>query len=301
MDRPRWAVARRPRTMRSGRVVRVALALLVCTDLAFSVPRGIGQQPHWIESKQPHYSIFYQAGYENDARLVQRWADSTESLMKEKYGVAPTHYRMFVYLHPSPTSRADVNTAHNQCCTRVSDSLETGTIDMLAPSAPPMRSADAMSSLGMRKNSPDYSAKIFVSEYIPIGHYAAQRSRPNGGWAYYTAPNWFVQGLQEYDAIFHSTPVNRDSTAGRLSAWAVANRGMFSCCDKELAIKDDYNGGAAFLAFLAVEFGESVHARLLESAAPTFFDALTAETKPLTREQLFARFQRWLERGAPAK
>jgi hypothetical protein len=42
------------------------------------------------------------------------------------------------------------------------------------------------------------------------------------------------------------------------------------------------------------------HARLLNSPAPTFFDALTAETKPYTREQLFARFEEWLNRGAPA-
>ena len=43
----------------------------------------------------------------------------------------------------------------------------------------------------------DYNAKVFVSEYIPIGHYEVQESRPAGGWQYYTSPNWFVQGLQD--------------------------------------------------------------------------------------------------------
>jgi hypothetical protein len=55
------------------------------------------------------------------------------------------------------------------------------------------------------------------------------------------------------------------------------------------------------MAFLAVRFGEDIHARLLKSGAPTFFDALTAETTPLTRPQLFDAFQHWLDRGAPLK
>src|SRR5262249_3841293 len=177
----------------------------------------------------------------------------------------------------------------------------TGTIDMLAPSAPAMQSATAVSSLGMPKGLADYSAKVLVSEYIPIGHYAAQATRTQGGWQYYDAPNWFVQWLQEYDAIFHSTAVNRDSTAARLTHWATTHRAVFSCCTPELTIRDDYNGGASFVTFLAVRFGEDIHARLLKSGAPTFFDALTTETKPVTRAQLFDAFQEWLDRGAPLK
>jgi hypothetical protein len=265
--------------------------------LLAGLPRLAGAQ--WLESKQPHYSVFYQRGYEGDARLIERWADATERLMKDKYGVTPAHYRMSVYLHPAPTDRADVNNALNRCCTKASDSLSTGTIDMLAPSSPTLQSVIAMSSLGMRKASPDYSAKIFVSEYIPIGHFEVQRLRGDGGWRYYDAPNWFVQGLQEYDAIFHSTPVNRDSTTRRLAAWTVAHPTVFSCCTPALSIKDDYNGGAAFLTFLAVQFGEGIHARLLRSTAATFVDALRAETQPYSSEQLFALFQEWLRHGAP--
>jgi hypothetical protein len=80
-----------------------------------------------------------------------------------------------------------------------------------------MKNFTAMSSLGMRKNSESYQAKILMSEYIPIGHYEVQSARPNGGWLYYTAPNWFVQGLQEYDAIFHTTDTSRTVTAAHLS------------------------------------------------------------------------------------
>jgi hypothetical protein len=87
--------------------------------------------------------------------------------MKDKYGVVPVHYRMAIYLHPAPSRQADVNNAYNHCCTQHDgDSVSTGTIDMLAPSAPAFRSTAAISSLGLPKSSPDYNAKIFVSEYI---------------------------------------------------------------------------------------------------------------------------------------
>jgi len=268
--------------------------------VAIILVSGAAMEP-WLELKHAHYSVFYEAGGERDAELVAGWADATERLMQEKYGVTPARYRMSIYLHSEPTKEADVNNALNRCCTKGPDSMYTGTIDMLAPSAPAMRSTTAVSSLGMPKALPDYSAKIFVSEYIPIGHYAAQATRPQGGWRYYDAPNWFVQGIQEYDAILHSTPLNRDSTAVQLARWATTHRSVFSCCLPELVIRDDYNGGASFVTFLAVRFGEDIHARLLKSSAPTFFDALTAETRPVTRAQLFDAFQEWLDRGAPLK
>jgi hypothetical protein len=255
----------------------------------------------WLELKGAHASVFYQPGFDDDARRIRGWLDDDERVMMEKYGVAPSHYRMSIYLYPAPTASADVDKALNRCCQQAADGIRTGTIDMLAPSAPAMKSATAISSLGLPKSSDDYHAKILMSEYIPIAHYEVQDRRQSGGWKYYTAPNWVVQGLQEYDAIFHTTPGNRDVTAKRLSAWATAHRTVFSCCSPDIAIADDYNGGAAFMDFLVLQFGESVHVRLLRSSAPTFEDALTEVTAPYTRSQLFGRFQDWLERGAPSR
>ena len=265
--------------------------------VALVVLRGVtvAAQEEWLESKAAHYSVFYQRGFEQDVPAVRSWADSAERLMQSKYGVAPIHYRMSIYLHPSPNARATVDQAWNHCCTASTDGIKVGTIDMLAPSASAFKASSAISSLGMRKSSTDYQAKILFSEYIPIGHYEAQAARGEG-WKYYSAPNWFVQGLQEYDAIEHSTAGNRDSTAKRLVAWAKSHRAVFSCCAPELSVGDDYNGGATFMKFLADEFGESVHARLLRSTAATFTDALSEVTKPYSRPELFARFQAWLTR-----
>lgn len=250
----------------------------------------------WIESKRDHYTVFYQAGFEKDAEFTRTWLDRAEQLMKTKYGVTPERYRMSIYLFPAPAGDIDTRQSGQvQCCTQTSSGISTGTIKLLALSAPIWKTAELKSSLGLPKSGEDYHAKVLMSEYIPIGHYAAQDRRPAGGWAYYNAPDWFVQGLQEYDGIFHTTENNRTATARRLMEWAKRNAAKISCCTPKLEIPDSHNGGAAFMAFLAEEFGEDVHARLLRSPAATFAEALANETKPYSMEQLFAKFQKWIE------
>ena len=111
---------------------------------------GIRAQESWLESKAAHYSVFYQSGFEQDVPRVRAWADSAERLMRSKYGVVPTHYRLSIYLHPAPTAVAPVDNARNHCCSDSSDGIKTGTIDMLAPSAPAFKASSEISSLGTR-------------------------------------------------------------------------------------------------------------------------------------------------------
>jgi hypothetical protein len=223
--------------------------------------------------------------------------DRTEQLMRQKYGVTPDHYRVSVYLYPepAPAEELDVNrSGFNYCCGMTESGMHTGEIELLTISAPAWR-ANLKSSLGLPKSGEDYHAKVLMSEYIPIGHYAVQDSRGEDGWRYYSAPNWFVRGLQEYDAIFHSTDYNRANTTKRLYEWAKRNPDKFSCCAPKLKINDDYNGGAVFMAFLGEQFGEGIHARILRSRAPTFDLALATETKPYTLVELFELFRKWLD------
>ncbi len=254
----------------------------------------------WLESKSAHYTVFYRAGYEADVEFTRKWLDATEGLMKAKYGATADRYNIAIYLLPAPADGIDtVQSGQNQCCTATPAGVRTGTIRLLARSAPVWKTGNLTSSLGLPKTGDDYHAKILLSEYIPIGHYAVQDSRASGGWQYYSAPDWFVQGLQEYDAIFHSTESNGTATVKRLLQWAKANSTKFSCCSPNLTIADVYNGGAAFMAFLSAEFGEGVHARLLRNPANTFEAALASETQPYSTQQLFDRFRKWLDTIQP--
>lgn len=269
-------------------------ALVVAALLINPAPSNADS--HWIETRGAHYTIFYRAGFEKDAEFTGKWLDYAEQVMKAKYSATPDHYHISIYLLPAPDG--DLNTTQsgqNQCCTRTSTGISTGTIRLLSLSAPVWKTANLTSSLGLPKTGKDYHAKVVMAEYIPIGHYAAQDSRASGGWKYYSAPEWFVQGLQEYDAIFHTTDGNRTATARRLSEWAKRNKTSFSCCSPKLTIADAYNGGATFMAFLAAEFGEDIHARLLRNSATTFEAALASETKPYSLGELFDRLRKWLD------
>jgi hypothetical protein len=242
-----------------------------------------------------HYTVFTRDGAEADLEFARRWLDAAEKLMATKYHVVPDRYRMSVNLLYRPENDIDATqSGQNRCCSRDDQGRKTGTIFLLGPAAPIWKERKLLSSLGLPKDGEDYHAKVLMSEYIPIGHYAVQDSRPMGGWQYYSAPQWFVQGLQEYDAIYHTTETNRTRTADTLMKWARQNEGRFACCTNGVELADDYNGGAAFMAFLAAEFGEGIHERLLRSGASTFDEALASETKPYSQIELLSRFRQWV-------
>jgi hypothetical protein len=275
-----------------------AAGVLTVLTALFTAPRVAEAQ--WLESTNNHYSIFYQAGYEKDVAFTRTWMSRAEQLMKDKYGVTPDRYYMSVYLLPAPNGEMNtIQSGHNQCCTRETNGISKGTIRLLTLSAPIWAESNLRSSLDLPKSGEDFHAKVLLSEYIPIGHYAVQDTRPSGGWRYYSAPEWFVQGLQEFDAIFHTTQANRTTTVSRLLRWAKANPSAFTCCSPSLKITDVYNGGATFMAFLAAQFGEDVHARLLRSSASTFELALADSTKPYTLSEVFDRFRNWLTNVRP--
>ena len=237
--------------------------------------------------------MFYQSGYEKDVQFTRAILDQAEALLKNKYGVPFSGFHVAVYLYPAPTQSAGTGIANLRCCDRGTDGIKTGTISYLAPSAPAWKDATS-TSLGLPKDE-NYHAKVLMSEDITVGHYVVQESRAKtGGWRYGSAPEWFRQGLQEYDGIFHTTDVNRQVTKSVLFAWANGRPSVFECCSSGLAISDAYNGGATFTAFLAAKFGEDIHARLLRDDSTTFDEAFDNQTKPYHLPELFKEFRSWL-------
>jgi hypothetical protein len=55
------------------------------------------------------------------------------------------------------------------------------------------------------------------------------------------------------------------------------------------------------MAFLAAQFGEDIHKRLLLDTSATFDAAFEKETKPYSVPELFQKFQTWLAKTASAR
>jgi len=265
----------------------------VVVGIVILSPAAMSQSRNAVTTE--HYTIAAREKAEADVAFARRWLDAAEALMATKYHVAPERYRISVNLLYQPENDIDATqSGQNRCCSTDEQGRRMGTIFLLGPSATIWKERQLVSSLGLPKDGEDYHAKVLMSEYIPIGHYAVQDGRPAGGWRYYSAPQWFVQGLQEYDGIYHTTETNRTRTADALMNWARRNAEKFACCTNGVELVDAYNGGAAFMAFLAVEFGESVHERLLRNSGATFDVALASETKPYSQLELLGRFRSWV-------
>lgn len=258
----------------SPMILRAAI-LLSILSAGLAIPAHAQQ---WIEVRSSQYSLFYQEVNRQDVDKVRSWLDIAEQSMSQKYGVTRTGWQLSVYLHPAPTSRASTSTA----TITTNDSAKTAVLDYLAPSAREWANAGT-SSLGLPKDD-DYHAKVIVHEYITLGHQSAQQQASRGsGWSYYSAPSWFVQGLQEYDGLFHSTGTSRSRGPDAIRAWADVNREGFGCCEtlgaqQRMFIDDVYSGGLLFHVFLVSRFGDDIQRRLLLSPEATFAAALAKET-----------------------
>jgi len=164
--------------------IRLLLISMVLTPGILNAKTGTG----WIELRDKNYSVFYQSGFRHDARFAQHWMAQAEVLMKQKYRVTPDGYHINVYLYPSPTDKANVGKALNECSDEGRHGIKRGEIYYLAPSSPAWKSTTHTTS-----------------------HWEVQDSQRTG-WRYYSAPEWFTQGLQEFDAIFHTTKFNATVT-----------------------------------------------------------------------------------------
>ena len=115
-----------------------------------------------------------------------------------------------------------------------------------------------------------------------------------------TRPLHGFQGLQEYDAIFHSTEFNRLSSLHDFAKSGPRIRDGSACCRDGLPeISDVYNGGALFMWYLAERFGEDIHRRLLQNTRSTFALALAEETKSSDIASLFEDFRKWSSAPRP--
>lgn len=123
------------------------------------------------------------------------------------------------------------------------------------------------------------------------GEYLQAATRLRDGWTFYTAPPWFVQGLEEWVTRVVAQPdVDPASTAAASPDRAITVR------NGALAVEDPYRDGLALISWLVVTHGADAPFRVLASDAPTFAAALS-EIVGLDEAGVVEAYQRWRQQA----
>lgn len=256
----------------------------------------------WLEARTDTYSVFYMAGFESDVELAKTWMNQAEQASFDKYGVRFAKYKIALYLHPAPTPAAGAGSARLTCCTTQSGTSR-GTIDFLTPSHQGWRQGrDPVTGLAYDGY---YQARLMMHEYMTVGHYAVQDTRGPGdsegsaiGWTYYSAPDWFYQGLQERDALAASDKNYRESVAPLIIRYSRQLDGIVCCRSLDpaipgIAVSSVYADGFTLLSYLSSRYGEDIAGRVLRHTAPTFWEALERTTS-VSVSELWSGLAPWL-------
>lgn len=274
---------------------------IACILLGPVVSPAAGQD--WLEARTDTYSVFYVAGFEADVELAKTWMNQAEQASFDKYGVRFSRYKIALYLHPAPTAGAGVGNARLTCCTTQSGTTR-GTIDFLAPSYQGWKQGrDPVTGVAYDAY---YQARLLMHEYLTVGHYAVQDTRGPGdsgnsvaGWQYYSAPDWFYQGLQERDALAASDKNYRDSVTPLIIRFSRQLDGIVCCRSLDpaipgIAVSSVYADGFTLLSYLTSRYGEDIAGKVLRSNAPTFWEALERSTLASVSE-LWSGLAPWLK------
>ena len=129
---------------------------------------------------------------------------------------------------------------------------------------------DARTPVSERKDE-DFSHKTIADELSSI--LLDRITQPkSSGWHFHQAPDWFVQGMEGYFGMTHSTP-HESAVTLPLHLAAVRERPGEVVFGSGIRTGNSYLGGLALVAFLYDTYGENQMNKLLTSPKPTFDEA----------------------------
>ncbi len=281
----------------------IAFALLMVAVATPAVAQTMPEDALVI--KKAEYELYYMPQYREDGERAVTLLDNAVAVAKAKYGTTYRGTPCKINLYPTPNGSASTGSAGIQSSISKQQgnvSVTSCTVHLLTRSAPDWKTASG-SSWGDPKDGTYWDA-LLVNEYITIFQDLTTIIKPSG-FTYSQAPNWFVQGLEAFDGYYHSTEAGLERVRGLLrdGRLGVKNRKTYvGCCKRSdavgvsaMGVKDDYIDGLALTAFLAMTFGEEVHAKILRSARLTFEDALVQETG-MSINELFEAYVVWVNK-----
>jgi hypothetical protein len=144
--------------------------------------------------------------------------------------------------------------------------------------------------IAMEPKDDDYSAKTVTDELSTALFERITRDKGKG-WRFHSAPQWFVQGIEGYSGMMHSTPHERTITLQKYIR-IVQTRPEELRLTPEVQVRNPYVGGLVFVTFLYRSCGAKHVSALLTSAEPTFDKAFRDQFGDLTSLQ--TKYSRWI-------
>jgi hypothetical protein len=245
--------------------------------------------PDWSITKTPHYHLYFARPHAKDAEGVRERLDGLIASLKKEFAGHPVDKLLRgidckIYLYPKPNEKASEGLATLQ--TGVTKGAYIATIHLLTPSAfrPGFRN-----SIG-EPGGKDYFAKVLTHEYATILLERITRAKPKG-WRFYDAPDWFVQGYEEYLGLTQSTPHNRKVVLAKYLALQRKDTNRIRI-GFGIGVKDPYIDGAVLLHFMHETFGKEKIQAILTSETATF-EAAAGPALGVSLEKFQQRWEQW--------
>jgi hypothetical protein len=233
------------------------------------------------------YTIEYPQGSLADAEQIDRFTSNAIGHLAKAFpdwDAESTFKRskLRIIIHDARHQRANENMA-----TLVSSwdgGRYAAELHLFAPSKHP---PSARTNVGEPKDA-IYFQRLLIHELSTILLDQATRAKPSG-WKFHAAPNWFVQGLEQYVSY------RQTGAAKSLQLYIDRVRRDPNIIQTEfgLQVTDPYIGGTVLLAFMDERYGWQNVQQILLSREPTFSTAIRNQLG-ITSDAFIISFREWL-------
>ncbi|HYF00417.1 MAG TPA: hypothetical protein VEJ18_15975, partial [Planctomycetota bacterium] len=186
-------------------------------------------------------------------------------------------------LHDTPNAQA--NPAIATAITQRSERGYEAEIHLLAPSRHPPGLLDNVG----KPMDGDYFFRLVVHEYSTV---FLEQIRRRAGWRH--APDWFVQGYEEWLGLTRSTDRNRTERLDRYRKILKEDPARIDF-SFGIDVREPYVDGVVLLDFLHAEFGRKRVQAILASPEPSFGRAMRKELG-VGLSEMERRFVAWRKR-----
>ena len=247
-----------------------------------------GLPPGWRSDDGALFRLRYPDGLGDDARRVGEAVTEAITALDRWFAgrsrpLAERRYRLTVSIYPHATDKA--SSVRATIVTRRGGGQASAELHLLAPS----RYCRGLA--GEAGGMADAALRSLVTHEVATLYLDDLTQAKAQGWRFFEAPDWFIQGAEEYLADTLTSAAGADATAwlGR------AERARIG-----ILVQDVYGDGALIVRYLRDRFGAQVLEKLLRSPAPSFWRAMADETG-LDPQALLDDYHAWLAQDHKAR